>query len=254
MTARWGWRWRGPRRSGRQSKASPSTPGTGSAVERVALGRARSPTSPPSTSSRSREIAAGGEAEVDAAVAGRPARLPGLGRHCRGPSAPTLLRTVADGIDARAEDLARVETRDNGSLLRSHRRGVMPRVGMNFRFFADYLERLDHPDGEIRGHRERVTYDPAGVVADHHAVERPADARHLADRPGAGRRQHRGGQAAGVGAADRLAAGRHHPRGRPAGRRVQRGPGHRRAGRRPADRATRASAGCRSPARCRPPA
>jgi 5-carboxymethyl-2-hydroxymuconic-semialdehyde dehydrogenase len=36
---------------------------------------------------------------------------------------------------------------------------------MNFRFFADWLMKLDHPDGEIRGHRERVSYDPAGVAA-----------------------------------------------------------------------------------------
>ena len=76
-----------------------------------------------------------------------------------------VLRRVADGIDARAEELARVETRDNGSLLRSHRRSVMPRVGMNFRFFADFAAKLDHPGGEIRGHRERVSYDPAGVTA-----------------------------------------------------------------------------------------
>ena len=41
----------------------------------------------------------------------------------------------------------------------------MPRVGMNFRFFADYVEKLEHPDGEIRGHRERISYDPAGVTA-----------------------------------------------------------------------------------------
>jgi 5-carboxymethyl-2-hydroxymuconic-semialdehyde dehydrogenase len=41
----------------------------------------------------------------------------------------------------------------------------MPRVGMNFRFFADYSEELAHPDREIRGHRERITYDPAGVTA-----------------------------------------------------------------------------------------
>ncbi len=69
-------------------------------------------------------------------------------------------------MQARVEDLSRVETRDNGSLIRSHRRGVMPRVAMNFRFFADFAEhRLGHPDGEIRGHRQRVTYDPAGVVA-----------------------------------------------------------------------------------------
>ena len=41
----------------------------------------------------------------------------------------------------------------------------MPRVAINFRFFADYLVQLDHPDRDIRGHRERVSYDPAGVAA-----------------------------------------------------------------------------------------
>jgi 5-carboxymethyl-2-hydroxymuconic-semialdehyde dehydrogenase len=77
-----------------------------------------------------------------------------------------ILRKVADGVEARVEELSLVETRDNGSLIRSHRRGVMPRVAMNFRFFADFAEReLGHPDLEVRGHRERVTYDPAGVVA-----------------------------------------------------------------------------------------
>ena len=76
-----------------------------------------------------------------------------------------ILHRVADGIDKRAEELAVVETRDNGSLLRSHRRSVMPRVGMNFRFFADMLRGLSHPDREIRGHRERISWDPAGVTA-----------------------------------------------------------------------------------------
>jgi 5-carboxymethyl-2-hydroxymuconic-semialdehyde dehydrogenase len=111
------------------------------------------------------EVSAGGAEEVDAAV--RAARdafpawaaLPVAERSA-------VLRRVADGVEARIEDLARVETRDNGSLLRSHRRGVMPRVAANFRFFADFAEKeLGHPDLEVRGHRERVTYDPAGVVA-----------------------------------------------------------------------------------------
>lgn len=102
--------------------------------------------------------------QVDAAVQAARNAFPSWGGMPRAERAH-LLRRVADGIDARAEDLAKVETRDNGSLLRSHRRGVMPRVGMNFRFFADHLEKLDVPDAEIRGHRERVTYDPAGVVA-----------------------------------------------------------------------------------------
>ena len=110
------------------------------------------------------EVSAGAAEEVDAAVQAAQYAFPGWAAMPRSERAE-LLRSVADGIYARAEELARVETRDNGSLLRSHRRSVMPRVGMNFRFFADFLEKLDHPGGEIRGHRERVSYDPAGVTA-----------------------------------------------------------------------------------------
>ncbi len=110
------------------------------------------------------EVCAGTSDEVDQAVAAARAAFPAWAAL---PVAErsALLRRVADGIDARAEELSRVETRDNGSLLRSHRRGVMPRVGMNFRYFADWAEQLQHADREIRGHRERITFDPAGVVA-----------------------------------------------------------------------------------------
>ena len=110
------------------------------------------------------EICAGGEDEVDLAVRAARAAFPAWAALSVSERA-AILRRVADGIDARAEDLSRVETRDNGSLLRSHRRGVMPRVGMNFRYFADWAEQLHHEDREIRGHRERISFDPAGVVA-----------------------------------------------------------------------------------------
>jgi aminomuconate-semialdehyde/2-hydroxymuconate-6-semialdehyde dehydrogenase len=109
------------------------------------------------------QISAGGASEVDAAVLAAQAAFPawaGLSHQERADA----LDAVADGIDKRAEELAFVETRDNGSLLRSHRRSVMPRVGMNFRYFADMLRDLSHPDREIRGHRERITWDPAGVT------------------------------------------------------------------------------------------
>jgi 5-carboxymethyl-2-hydroxymuconic-semialdehyde dehydrogenase len=110
------------------------------------------------------KVSAGTAADVDAAVAAARDAFPGwaaLGADARG----DILERVAAGIEARIEDLAQVETRDNGSLLRSHRRGVMPRVAMNFRFFAEFARTLAHPDMEVRGHRERVSYDPAGVVA-----------------------------------------------------------------------------------------
>ncbi len=111
------------------------------------------------------QVHAGGSAEVDRAIRAARAAFPAwAGLPVTDRSA--ILRRVAAGVEARVEELSRVETRDNGSLIRSHRRGVMPRVAMNFRYFADYAENtLGHPDLEVRGHRERVTYDPAGVVA-----------------------------------------------------------------------------------------
>ena len=110
------------------------------------------------------EVHAGGPDEVDAAVTAARDAFPGWAA-LPVKQRSDILRAVADGIDARREDLARVETRDNGSLLRSHRRGVMPRVAMNFRYFADLAEHIAHPIDEVRGHRQRVSYDPAGVVA-----------------------------------------------------------------------------------------
>jgi 5-carboxymethyl-2-hydroxymuconic-semialdehyde dehydrogenase len=110
------------------------------------------------------EVCAAGAAEVDAAVTAAAEAFPAWAAMGRDERAD-LLHRVADGVDARADDLAHVETRDNGSLLRSHLRSVMPRVGMNFRFFADMLRDLAHPDREVRGHRERITWDPAGPTA-----------------------------------------------------------------------------------------
>ncbi len=118
----------------------------------------------PIDESRLGEIHAGGAVEVDAAVTAAQRAFPAWAA-MPVPERSAILRAVAAGVEARVEELSRVETRDNGSLLRSHRRGVMPRVASNFRFFADFAEELRHPDREIRGHRERITYDPAGVTA-----------------------------------------------------------------------------------------
>jgi len=110
------------------------------------------------------EIASGGQAEVDAAVEAAQAAFPSWARTPAGERA-AVLRAIADGIDGRAEELAQVETADNGALLRSHRRSVIPRVAHNFRFFADWLSKLDGGGMEINGHREQVSWDPAGVTA-----------------------------------------------------------------------------------------
>ena len=110
------------------------------------------------------DISRGGKREVDLAVAAAKAAFP-IWSQMSPQERGAILHRVADLVEARIEDLAIVETTDNGSLLRSHRRGVMPRVAMNFRFFADYaMNQLSYPDFETRGHTNHVTWDPAGVT------------------------------------------------------------------------------------------
>jgi aminomuconate-semialdehyde/2-hydroxymuconate-6-semialdehyde dehydrogenase len=110
------------------------------------------------------EVASGGAAEADTAVR---AAAAAFGRWAQVPAADraAILHAIADGIDRRAEELAQVETADNGALLRSHRRSVIPRVAHNFRFFADWLAKLDGGGMEVNGHREQVSWAPAGVTA-----------------------------------------------------------------------------------------
>jgi aminomuconate-semialdehyde/2-hydroxymuconate-6-semialdehyde dehydrogenase len=111
------------------------------------------------------EVARGDASAVDAAVGAARDAFAVWGRTPPEARAAVLHR-IADGIEARVPELAAVETRDNGSLLRSHVRSVMPRVARNFRSFADKLLELDgYADAEINGHAERVTWDPSGVTA-----------------------------------------------------------------------------------------
>ena len=108
-------------------------------------------------------VARGGEPEARAAVAA--AREAFASWAATAPEERArVLHAVADGVEKRVEDLAVVETTDNGSLLRSHRRSVMPRVAHNFRFFADELLALRHDDFDTRGHTNHVRWDPAGVA------------------------------------------------------------------------------------------
>ena len=107
------------------------------------------------------EISRGTATEAAAAVAAARAAFPAWAATSRAERA-RILHAIADGVEKRIEDLANVETLDNGALLRSHRRGVMPRVAHNFRFFADWLLKLEHQDFDTRGHTNHVSWDPAG--------------------------------------------------------------------------------------------
>jgi 5-carboxymethyl-2-hydroxymuconic-semialdehyde dehydrogenase len=110
------------------------------------------------------EVARGGVDEVDAAVAAAKRGFEAWGSMVPKERAEILHR-VGELIEERAADIARVETRDNGSLLRAMTNSVIPRAGYNFHFFADELETLAHDDFDIRGHSNHVSWDPSGVAA-----------------------------------------------------------------------------------------
>src|SRR4029079_8346757 len=108
------------------------------------------------------EVARGGANEAAAAVAAARGAFAIWGDMSPMDRA-AVLHAIADGVEARVPELAAVETRDNGSLLRSMRNSVMPRVARNFRFFADQLTELDEAFDQD-GFRSRTEWDPSGVT------------------------------------------------------------------------------------------
>ncbi len=112
------------------------------------------------------QVAAGGGHEVDVAVTAARQAFPAwaalgpVGRH-------EVLARLAEAIDGAVPELAKVECVDNGSLYEAMRLRVLPRAANNIRFFARYaLERLREPPRTLPGgERNRVRYDPCGVVA-----------------------------------------------------------------------------------------
>ncbi len=72
------------------------------------------------------------------------------------------LRRLAEGIEARNDDIALVETLDMGFLHRSMRERLVARGALNFRFYADMAEAHDEPRWPARGTAHTVQRMPAG--------------------------------------------------------------------------------------------
>lgn len=110
------------------------------------------------------EMSAGNAQDVDDAVsAARVAfsRWAALGPGGRG----EILDRFARGILEHKEDLAAVETVDNGSLLIGNLKRIVDRAAHNISYFAELARTLKHEP--IRGHivDNHVSYEPAGVAA-----------------------------------------------------------------------------------------
>lgn len=108
------------------------------------------------------DVAAGTQADADEAVRAARKAFPAwaaLGPQGRLP----VLKRFAEGIRARAKELAAVETADNGSLIGGNIMRMVPRAAQNIEFFADWATTLE--DHKIDGHEvvNHVRYDPSGV-------------------------------------------------------------------------------------------
>ncbi|HJS28540.1 MAG TPA: aldehyde dehydrogenase family protein [Anaerolineales bacterium] len=112
-------------------------------------------------------IALAGEDDVNRAVeAARAAFDGGPWRQMSGEDRASLLFALADLIDANADELAELETLDNGKPIRVSRRGDLPYVSLHFRYYAGWAGKLEGstlpvsmPDQFVYTLRE-----PVGVV------------------------------------------------------------------------------------------
>jgi 5-carboxymethyl-2-hydroxymuconic-semialdehyde dehydrogenase len=132
--------------------------------EPCAASQATFPVYSPIDGSLLAEVAAGGAADVERAVQSAKAAFPGwaaLGPEGRAP----ILRRFAQGIVQKKEQLAAVETANNGSLLLGNLKRFVDRAAHNITFFADFACQLK-PAALVGAELDNHThYEPAGVSA-----------------------------------------------------------------------------------------
>jgi aminomuconate-semialdehyde/2-hydroxymuconate-6-semialdehyde dehydrogenase len=110
------------------------------------------------------EVSAGGAEEIDSAVAAARRAFPqwaALGPEGRLP----ILKRFAQNIRDQAQQIAAVETADNGSLLIGNVARMVPRAALNIEFFAERALKLGHELIDSPEALNHVRFDPAGVAA-----------------------------------------------------------------------------------------
>jgi 5-carboxymethyl-2-hydroxymuconic-semialdehyde dehydrogenase len=118
----------------------------------------------PATQEVLAEVAAGGEAEVNAAVAAAKAAFPqwaGL----PAPERAKLIRKLGDLIAAHVPEIARTETMDTGQVIAQTGKQLIPRAADNFYYFAEMCTRVDGHTYPTATHLNYTLFHPVGVCA-----------------------------------------------------------------------------------------
>ena len=132
-----------------------------------ALDGATFPTYNPATGEALAQVSLAGAEDVSQAVhAARAAFDHGPWSQMSGEVRGQLLNKLADLIDAHADELAELETLDNGKPLRVSRRGDLPYTSMHFRYYAGWAGKLEGTTIPV-SYPNQFVYtlrEPVGVV------------------------------------------------------------------------------------------
>jgi 5-carboxymethyl-2-hydroxymuconic-semialdehyde dehydrogenase len=118
----------------------------------------------PATQEVLAEVAAGGEAEVNAAVAAAKEAFPkwaGL----PAPERAKLIRKLGDLIAAHVPEIAQTETNDCGQVIAQTGKQLIPRAADNFYYFAEMCTRVDGHTYPTPTHLNYTLFHPVGVCA-----------------------------------------------------------------------------------------
>ena len=118
----------------------------------------------PATQETLAEVAAGGEAEVHAAVAAAKAAFPGWAATPAAQRA-RLLHRLGDLITAHVAEISSTESNDTGQVIAQTGQQLVPRAADNFHYFAEMCLRVDGHTYPTDTHLNYTLFHPVGVCA-----------------------------------------------------------------------------------------
>ena len=118
----------------------------------------------PATQEVLAEVASGGEAEINAAVAAAKQAFPKWAG-MPAPQRAKLIRKLGDLIAAHVPAIARLETDDCGQVIAQTGKQLVPRAADNFYYFAEMCTRVDGHTYPTETHLNYTLFQPTGVCA-----------------------------------------------------------------------------------------
>ena len=118
----------------------------------------------PATQDVLAEVAEGGEAEVELAVAAAKEAFPKWAA-MPAPQRAKLVRKLGDLIAAHVPEIAQLETDDTGQVIAQTGKQLVPRAADNFYYFAEMCTRVDGHTYPTDTHLNYTLFHPVGVCA-----------------------------------------------------------------------------------------